>query len=89
VDGIDSVTASVETALGRVAVEWSTDANGFSARYTIPFGVTATFDPPVTEGSMVRIDGRPLDGSVTIGAGEHEVEVSSARIIRPAVPSLP
>jgi hypothetical protein len=80
----------VETALGTVAVEWSTDANDcFSARYTIPFGATATFDPPVTEGSAVRIDGRAVDGSVTIGAGEHEVEVSSARIIRPAVPSLP
>jgi alpha-L-rhamnosidase len=89
-DGIDSVTASVETAFGRVAVEWSTDADGtFSARYAVPFGVTATFEPPATEGSVVRIDGRVVDGSVTMGAGEHEVEVSSARIVSPAVPSLP
>jgi alpha-L-rhamnosidase len=89
VDGIDSVTASVETALGTVAVEWSTDANNcFSARYALPFGVTATFDPPVTAGSVVRINGRTVSGPVTVGAGEHEVEVSSARIIRPAVPCL-
>ena len=28
-----------------MAVEWSTDADGrFSARYALPFGVTATFD---------------------------------------------
>jgi alpha-L-rhamnosidase len=90
VDGIDAVAASVETALGTVAVEWSTDANDcFSARYAIPFGVTATFDAPVTAGSVVRINGSTVSGSVTIGAGDHEVEVSCARIIRPAVPSLP
>jgi alpha-L-rhamnosidase len=90
VDGIDSVTASVETALGRVAVAWSTDDDGtFSARYVVPFGMTATFEPPATAGSVVRIDGRTVDGSVPIAAGEHEVEVSSALIIRPAVPSLP
>jgi alpha-L-rhamnosidase len=90
VDGIDHVEASVETALGTVAVEWFTGAGGrFSARYALPFGVTATFDPPAAEGSVVRIDGRTVDGSVTMGAGEHEVEVSSARIVSPAVPSLP
>ncbi len=89
-EGIDSVKASVETALGTVAVEWSTDADGrFSARYALPFGVTATFDPPAGEGSVVRIDGRTVEGSVTMSAGEHEVEVSSARIVSPAVPSLP
>ena len=89
-DGIDHVAASVETALGTVAVEWSTDADGrFSARYALPFGVTATFEPPATQGSVVRIDGRTVSGSVTLGPGEHEVEVSSARIISPAVPSLP
>jgi alpha-L-rhamnosidase len=90
VDGIDSVTASVETALGRVAVEWSTDGEGrFLARYAIPFGVRATFEPPATEESAVRLDGSTVEGSVTIGAGTHEVEVSSARIVSPVVPSLP
>jgi alpha-L-rhamnosidase len=89
-DGIDSVTASVETALGRVAVEWSTDADGtFSARYVVPFGMTATFEPPATHGSVVRIDGRTVDGPVTMGPGTHEVEVSSARIVSPAVAGLP
>ena len=89
-EGIDSVSASVQTALGTVAVEWSTDPDGhFSARYVLPFGATATFDPPAAEGSVVRIDGRTVEGSVTMSAGEHEVEVSSARIVSPAVPSLP
>ena len=51
--------------------------------------MTATFDPPATEASVVRIDGSTVEGSVTMGPGEHEVEVSSARIVSPAVPSLP
>jgi len=90
VDGIDQVTASVDTAFGSVAVDWRTDDQGaFSARYAIPFGVTATFDPPATEGSVVRVDGRAVEGSATMGPGFHDVEVSSARIVSPAVPSLP
>jgi len=90
VDGIDSVTASVETALGRVGVDWSTDGDGrFLARYAIPFGVRATFEAPATEASVVRVDGRTVHGSVTMGPGQHEVEVSGARIVSPAVPSLP
>jgi len=90
VDGIDSVTASVETALGRVEVDWSIDGGGrFLARYAIPFGVRATFEPPATGTSVVRLDGNAVEGSVTMSPGQHEVEVSSARIVRPAVPSLP
>jgi alpha-L-rhamnosidase len=90
VDGIDQVTASVDTAFGTVAVDWRTDDQGaFSARYAIPFGVTATFDPPAAEGSVVRVDGRTVEGSATMGPGSHEVQVSSARIVSPAVPSLP
>ncbi|HYJ74411.1 MAG TPA: family 78 glycoside hydrolase catalytic domain [Kineosporiaceae bacterium] len=90
VDGIDHVAASVETALGRVSVEWSVDTDGtFSARYSLPFGVTATFEPPATEGSAARIDGREVTGSVTMDAGEHDVQVTAARVVSPAVPSLP
>jgi alpha-L-rhamnosidase len=90
VHGIDSVTASVETALGRVGVDWSTDDDGrFLAHYAIPFGVRATFEAPATEASVVRIDGSTVRGSITMGPGQHEVEVSSARIVSPAVPSLP
>jgi hypothetical protein len=90
VAGIDWVTASVETALGTVEVEWSTDSDGrFSARYTIPFGVRATLEPPATEASVVRLDGSAVEGSVRMSPGRHEVEVSCARIISPAVPSLP
>jgi alpha-L-rhamnosidase len=89
-DGIDSVAASVETALGTVRVEWSTDNDGrFLARYAIPFGVRATFEPPATEASVVRIDGSMVEGPVTMAPGRHEVEVSCARIVSPAVPSLP
>ena len=90
VAGIDHVTASVDTSFGTLAVEWSTDGDAaFWARYDIPFGVRATFEPPATAASVVRIDGCPLEGSVTMAPGRHEVELSSPRIVRPTVPSLP
>ncbi len=90
VAGIDHVAASVDTSFGTLAVEWSTDGEeAFSARYDIPFGVRATFAPPATASSVVRIDGRTIEGSVTMAPGRHEVELSSPRIVRPTVPSLP
>jgi alpha-L-rhamnosidase len=87
--GIDAVSASVRTGFGTVAVDWSTDAAGtFTARYQVPFGVTATFSPPADEGSVFTVDGVELTGPATLGPGKHEVRVPGARVVRPEVASL-
>jgi Bacterial alpha-L-rhamnosidase C-terminal domain len=89
VTGIDRAAATVESALGPITAEWTTDAAGtFTARYSLPFGVTASFSPPADEGSAYTLDGRTVPGSVTMGAGRHDVTVPSAQIISPADPSI-
>jgi hypothetical protein len=60
----------------------------FTARYSLPFGVTATFSPPADDGSAFTLDGRSVSGSLTMGPGRHEVVVPSAQIINPAVSTL-
>jgi alpha-L-rhamnosidase len=90
---IEHVTAAVDTAFGRLAVEWTVErtAQGeeFAARYSIPFGVTATFDPPGTEDSIVTIDGEQATGEVTMGPGEHEVRLTNAAVVDRVLTSLP
>ena len=88
VEAIDRAGATIDTALGVISAAWSTDAHGtFTARYDLPFGTTATFLPPAEEGTTFTVDGRRATGSITMGAGQHEVVVPSAQIISPAVPS--
>ena len=89
VAGIDHAAATVETAYGPITAEWTTDDAGMlTARYSLPFGVTATFRPPGGEGATFSVDGRQVTGSVSIGPGQHDVQVPSARIVSPALPSL-
>jgi len=88
VAGIDRVSASVETALGPVGVDWSTGGGTFEATYRLPFGVTGTLLPPAGPESVLSVDGRELSGSVTLGPGTHRVSVTAADIARPMQPSL-
>jgi alpha-L-rhamnosidase len=88
VAGIDRVSASVATALGPVGVDWATDGGTFTATYRLPFGATGTLRPPAGPDSVVRVDGRELSGSVTLGPGTHRVSVTAADIASPMQPSL-
>jgi alpha-L-rhamnosidase len=88
VAGIDRVSASVETALGPVGVDWSTGGGTFEATYRLPFGVTGTLLPPAGPDSVLSVDGQELSGSVTLGPGTHRVSVTAADIARPMQPSL-
>ena len=88
VAGIDRAAATVDSALGPITAEWTTDGGVFTARYSLPFGVTATFHPPAGQGATFTVDDRTASGPVTLGPGQHEVTLPSAQIISPAIPSL-
>jgi alpha-L-rhamnosidase len=89
VAAIDAVSASIRTGFGAIAVDWSTYGAGiFSARYDIPFGVTATFSPPAEDGTAFSLDGAEVSGPVLLDPGKHEVRVPNARIVRPEVAGL-
>jgi alpha-L-rhamnosidase len=89
VASIDAASASIRTGFGTVAVDWSTDeARVFTARYEIPFGVTATFSPPAEDGSSFSVDGAEATGATILGPGKHEIRVPDAHIVQPEVASL-
>ena len=94
VRGIDHVAASVQSGFGTVAVDWTLDATDtLTARYTLPFGTTASVLAPVGPGTQVTVDGTPVpDGGrspIPLGPGQHVVVVSHAAVADPARTPLP
>ncbi|WP_210508397.1 alpha-L-rhamnosidase [Naasia sp. SYSU D00057] len=85
---VDSVRASIETRLGRLAIDWRLDGDRFEARLTIPVGSTALLDLPTTPESTVTVNGAALDG-LELGHGEHTITVTAPAVADPLTPSTP
>ena len=78
--GLDQAAASIDTAYGRIAIDWRVEAEVFRATVELPFGVTGVLDLPVTPDSLVEVDGAALPE--TIGAGRHEITITAPAVAR-------
>jgi alpha-L-rhamnosidase len=74
--GIDWARASVDSAYGVVASDWRLEARGLAVRIDLPIGTSGTFVAPITAGSIVSLDGEPVDARVDIGPGRHNLLVT-------------
>ncbi len=73
--GIDRAEASVETGFGTVAIAWHiSDRADLRVEIDLPFGTTGRFRAPVTERSVVSVDG-------SVGAPEHELRPGHHSIV--------
>ena len=79
--GISWVTAGIDTAYGRVGIDWRIDPDGsFVAELEIPFGASAELSPPTTTASRVVVDGIGTTASGRLGPGRHSVVVTEPLI---------
>ena len=85
---IDSARASIETRLGRLAIDWRLEGDRFEARLTVPFGSTALLDLPTTAESTVTVNGAVPDG-LELGHGEHAITVTAPAIAGSATRTSP
>jgi alpha-L-rhamnosidase len=84
-DGMSWARASVESRYGTVSIDWRIEVDGvFHAEIGLPFGTTATFVAPVTDGSVVELDGRAVDERIDLGPGRHSLTVTQPRLARRA-----
>ena len=84
VRGIDWARAAIETAYGRVAIDWRLEPGGaLRIELALPFGVTGVLDLPVTGASTVSVDGEPSAASATLGPGDHIVVVDAPLVVDP------
>ena len=54
-----------------------------SIEVSLPFGSTGTIDPPLTDASIVTVDGRSSDAPTEVGPGRHVVVVTRPRVADP------
>jgi alpha-L-rhamnosidase len=76
---LTSAAASIDTALGRLSIDWRLEGDDFVADLDVPFGATAVLDLPVGDDSHVTIDG--AGATAELGHGRHSITVSNPRIV--------
>jgi alpha-L-rhamnosidase len=76
---LTSAAASIDTALGRLSIDWRLEGDDFVAELDVPFGATAVLDLPVGDDSHVTIDGQ--GATAELGHGRHSITVSNPRIV--------
>jgi alpha-L-rhamnosidase len=75
--------ASVESRLGAASVDWRLVDGDLELDVAVPFGADAVLDLPLTEGSVVEVDGVPHAGA-PLGPGSHRVVATAVRVADPA-----
>jgi len=84
---IDWVTAQYDSIRGMIGVAWAKNENRFDCLLHIPANTTATLVLPVTEGSTIKENNKPIaesdsitenpDGTLTLGSGDYRFSVES------------
>lgn len=81
-EGLDHATASIQTRQGRLAIDWRVDDGVFEATLEVPFGSRAVLDLPVTDESVVTVNGG--EAAVELGHGTHELRLTAPAVAYPS-----
>jgi alpha-L-rhamnosidase len=74
--GIDHAAASVDSALGPVAISWRLAGDALEVDCELPFGTTGEFRAPAGDRSSITVDGSPAPAPVSLRPGHHRVVVT-------------
>ncbi|NYD67532.1 alpha-L-rhamnosidase [Agromyces atrinae] len=78
--GLEHAAASIDTRLGRLAIEWTVENGSLVIDLTVPFGSRAALDLPVSPESTVTIDGA-TDAAGEVGHGIHQIVVTAPVVV--------
>ena len=76
--GLDRAAATIATGLGELSIDWRLDGDAFEATLAVPFGARALLDLPVTEASVVTVNGG--DGPEELRHGTHRITVTAPAV---------
>ncbi|MFM6977758.1 MAG: family 78 glycoside hydrolase catalytic domain [Micrococcales bacterium] len=77
---IDWAKGSIETGYGEYGIDWKLDGSKLHAKVSVPFGVQAKLNLPVTEASTILVNGEAkLNGDV-LGHGIYDLDVTHAHV---------
>jgi len=78
---IEWAKGSIETGYGEYGIDWKLDGSKLHAKITVPFGVNAKLNLPVTEASTVLVNGdAKLNGDV-LSHGTYDIDVTHAHVV--------
>jgi len=78
-DALTAAAARIDTAFGRLSIEWRLDGDDLVAELEVPYGATAVLDLPLGENSRVTVNG--ADAPAELGHGRHSITVTGPRIV--------
>ncbi len=83
--GLTWAKGSIESAYGRVSIEWHSDAESdLILDVQLPPGTDGTFRPPVTVNSRISVDGVQCDGQPLLGPGRHSIVMTNPAVADPS-----
>ena len=82
VDEISWAKGSIETGYGSLAIDWKISEEGnLDASLSVPFGVSATLNLPVSNSSKITIDGFEAENGQSLASGKYQIQVSKPLVV--------
>ncbi len=78
---IEWAKASIETGYGEYGIDWKLDGSKLHAKVTVPFGVQAKLNLPVSQGSTILVNGEAKLNGEVLGHGVFDIDVTHAHVV--------
>ncbi len=78
---IEWAKGSIETGYGEYGINWKLDGSKLHAKVTVPFGVQAKLNLPVTQASTILVNGEAKLNGEVIGHGVFNIDVTHAHVV--------
>jgi len=72
---------SIETGYGEYGIDWKLDGSKLHAKVTVPFGVQAKLNLPVSQGSTILVNGQAKLNGEVLGHGVFDIDVTHANVV--------
>jgi alpha-L-rhamnosidase len=80
--GIESASVAIESAFGSISLRWQLTPNGaLEGELIVPFGVEAIIQLPVSEKSLILINGAEMANGCELSAGTFAISLSHPALV--------
>ena len=74
--------SAIETGYGKFAIEWKLDGEKLHAKVSVPFGVTAKLELPISDASTILVNGEAKHNGDALSHGDFQIDLTHAQIAR-------
>lgn len=82
-EGIDWTKSAIETGYGKFSIDWKLDGNKLHAKVSVPFGVDAKLNLPISDGSTILVNGDVKHNGDVLEHGEYQIDLTHTQIAVP------